>query len=71
MLPAIAQGAIGVTCRTDDEPAHRRLAPLDHPDSHQRVRIERAFLAVLDGSCRTPIAGLAEITGAELRFRGW
>ena len=70
MLPAIAQGAIGVTCRTDDAPAHRCLAALDHPDSHQTVRIERAFLAELDGSCRTPIAGLAEIMGAELRFRG-
>jgi hydroxymethylbilane synthase len=70
MLPAIAQGAIGVACRTDDEPAHRRLAPLDHPDSNLRVRTERAFLEVLDGSCRTPIAGLAEIDSLRLRFRG-
>ncbi len=70
MLPAVAQGAIGVTCRADDAVAHRRLAPLDHADSHVRVLAERAFLAVLDGSCRTPIAGLAELSGDQLVFRG-
>jgi hydroxymethylbilane synthase len=70
MLPAVAQGAIGVTCRAGDEAALRRLAPLDHADSHTRVLAERAFLAVLDGSCRTPIAGLAELAGDRLIFRG-
>ncbi|HLN23342.1 MAG TPA: hydroxymethylbilane synthase [Patescibacteria group bacterium] len=70
MLPAVAQGAIGITARRDDEATLRRLAPLDHPDSHVRVLAERAFLAVLDGSCRTPIAGLAELNGDGLRFRG-
>jgi hydroxymethylbilane synthase len=70
MLPAVAQGAIGITCRTGDEAAHRRLAPLDHADSHLRVRAERTFLAVLDGSCRTPIGGLAELAGDQLTFRG-
>ena len=70
MLPAVAQGAIGITCRTDDAHAHALLAPLDHAASHDAVLAERAFLAVLDGSCRTPIAGLAEIDGDRLRFRG-
>ena len=70
MLPAVAQGAIGITCRAEDESAHLRLAPLDHPESHLRVLTERAFLAVLDGSCRTPIGGLAEVTGDQLTFRG-
>ena len=70
MLPAVAQGAIGITCRTDDAAARRRLAPLDHADSHVRVVAERTFLGVLDGSCRTPIAGLAELAGDRLTFRG-
>lgn len=70
MLPAVAQGAIGITCRVDDRAALARLAPLDHAESHVRVLAERAFLAVLDGSCRTPIGGLAELTGGGLVFRG-
>lgn len=70
MLPAVAQGAIGVTCRSGDERALRYLAALDHAPSHIRVTAERAFLAVLDGSCRTPIAGLAEISDDTLTFRG-
>ncbi len=70
MLPAVAQGAIGITCRADDARAHRLLVPLDHAESHVRVTAERAFLAVLDGSCRTPIAALAELDGDKLAFRG-
>lgn len=70
MLPAVAQGAIGITCRSDDAESHRWLAPLDCPVSHIRVIAERAFLAVLDGSCRTPIAALAEVDGERLSFRG-
>ncbi|MDR3439560.1 hydroxymethylbilane synthase [Telmatospirillum sp.] len=70
MLPAVAQGAIGVTCRAGDAAAHRWLAPLDHADSHLRVLAERAFLTVLDGSCRTPIGGLAELAGDQVTFRG-
>ncbi|MCW8863170.1 MAG: hydroxymethylbilane synthase [Rhodospirillales bacterium] len=60
LLPAVAQGAIGITCRTDDAAAHRFLRPLNHPETVVRVTAERALLAVLDGSCRTPIAALAE-----------
>ncbi len=70
MLPAVAQGAIAITARSGDEETNRYLAPLNHADSHIRVTAERSFLTVLDGSCRTPIAGLAEITGDTVRFRG-
>uniref|UniRef100_A0A383VIX0 hydroxymethylbilane synthase n=1 Tax=Tetradesmus obliquus TaxID=3088 RepID=A0A383VIX0_TETOB len=57
MLPAVAQGAIGIACRTNDEPAAKYLAGLNHEDTRVAVVTERAFLAALDGSCRTPIAG--------------
>jgi hydroxymethylbilane synthase len=70
MLPAVAQGAIGLACRADRSDLHDLLAPLDHAASHACVRAERAFLAVLDGSCRTPIAGLAEPAGDRLVLRG-
>ena len=70
MLPAVAQGAIGVTCRKDDTRTRALLAPLDDTASATAVACERAFLARLDGSCKTPIAGLAEIERGFLRFRG-
>jgi hydroxymethylbilane synthase len=70
MLPAVAQGAIGITCRADDAEALRYLEPLNCRDSFDRVAAERAFLTRLDGSCRTPIAALAELDGDRLSFRG-
>jgi hydroxymethylbilane synthase len=70
MLPAVAQGAIGVTCREDDAKTRALLAPLNDPASATAVACERSFLARLDGSCKTPIAGIAEIDGNLLRFRG-
>lgn len=70
MLPAIAQGCIGVERRLSDDRTAFLLAPLNHEDSALRVRAERAFLAELDGSCETPIAGLAELNGEELWLRG-
>jgi len=70
MLPAVAQGAIGVTCRSDDAKTRALLETLDDPASATTVACERAFLARLDGSCKTPIAGLAEIDQGMLRFRG-
>lgn len=70
MLPAVAQGAIGIEARSDDERAAALLAPLNDPATEVRLRAERAFLRALDGSCRTPIAGLAELDGDRLRFRG-
>ncbi len=71
MLPAVAQGAIGLEIRRDDAVTRRTLAALDDPDSAVRVAAERACLAGLDGSCRTPIAAFAELEagGAELRLR--
>lgn len=70
MLPAVAQGAIAIQFRGDDDATRARLEPLNDPMTALRVAAERAFLACLDGSCRTPIAGLAEIDGSRFRFRG-
>ena len=69
MLPAVAQGAIGLEARVADERTGAWLAALDHRETAARVGAERACLEVLDGSCRTPIAALAELEGAELRLR--
>ena len=63
MLPAVAQGAIGIECRTGDTRVRDRLAPLNHQDTAICIAAERAMLAALDGSCRTPIAGLARLVG--------
>jgi hydroxymethylbilane synthase len=70
MLPAVAQGAIAVVCRSDDANTLELLRALDDATTALAVTCERAFLAQLDGSCRTPIAGLAEIADGVLRFRG-
>lgn len=59
MLPAVAQGAIGIACREGDDPMLAYLDSLNHPDTYTAVLCERAFLTALDGSCRTPIAGHA------------
>ena len=70
MLPAVAQGAIGVEQRRGDARVAALLAPIHHAETGLRLAAERAFLAALDGSCLTPIAGLAELDGGRLRFRG-
>ena len=70
MLPAVAQGAIGIECRVDDKVAAKFLEPLHHVETGQRLAAERAFLKELDGSCETPIAGLAVLIGTELLLRG-
>lgn len=70
MLPAVAQGAIAIVAREDDADTGRLLAPLNDPTTATAVACERAFLAELDGSCRTPIAGLAVVDGGTVRFRG-
>lgn len=69
-LPAIGQGAIALEARADDGRTAALLAPLNHPETAAALVAERAFLAALDGSCRTPIAGHAEVAGNRLRFRG-
>ena len=70
MLPAVAQGAIGVERRIDDTRAADMLAAIHHGPTGQRLTAERSFLAALDGSCETPIAGLAELDGGMVRLRG-
>ena len=70
MLPAVAQGAIGVVARTDEDATRALLGTLNDPPSATAIACERTFLAHLDGSCRTPIAGLAEIANGAIRFRG-
>ena len=70
MLPAVAQGAIGIERRADDTRVADLLAALHDSETGQRLAAERAFLEALDGSCETPIAGLAELSGSTLRLRG-
>ena len=66
MLPAVAQGAIAIMCRTDDAQMRSRLVAINCADTWVRIVAERTLLADLDGSCRTPIAGLAELDGDRL-----
>lgn len=70
MLPAVAQGAIGIERRADDVRAALLLAPLQDVPTSNRLMAERAFLAELDGSCETPIAALAILNGSEVWLRG-
>lgn len=70
MLPAIAQGAIGIEHRRGDAATAALLAAIHDGPTGQRLAAERAFLAALDGSCETPIGGLAELDGDMLRLRG-
>ena len=70
MLPAVAQGAIGIERRGDDASTAAMLEAIHDTPTGQRLAAERAFLAALDGSCETPIAGLAELDGGQLTLRG-
>jgi len=70
MLPAVAQGAIGIERRENDDQASELLDAIRHKDTETRLAAERAFLAKLDGSCQTPIAGVATLDGDILRMRG-
>ncbi|KZL20666.1 Porphobilinogen deaminase [Pseudovibrio axinellae] len=69
-LPAVGQGAIGIEARLGDEETARILAPIHHAETESRLLLERAYLAEMDGSCRTPIAGLSHVEGDRIRFRG-
>ena len=69
-LPAVGQGAIGIETRANDDRTRRLLDPINHADTAIALAAERSFLATLDGSCCTPIAGHATVAGGELRFRG-
>jgi len=70
MLPAVAQGAVGIEIRSDNDEIRAILAPLNCNATEIRTNAERAFLNALDGSCRTPIAALAEIKDDRLFLRG-
>ena len=71
ILPAVAQGAIGIQCRANDLDITRILQSFNDPDTEACVTCERAFLAELDGNCRTPIAGQATLSpSGTLRFQG-
>ena len=69
-LPAVGQGAIGIEIRADDAKARALAAGIGDADTATALAAERAFLAVLDGSCRTPIGGHAQVVGGTIRFRG-
>ncbi len=68
--PAVGQGAIGIETRADDAKTRALIAAIDDADTATALAAERAFLAVLDGSCRTPISGYAQISGDAVSFHG-
>ncbi|NNE24159.1 MAG: hydroxymethylbilane synthase [Rhizobiales bacterium] len=70
MLPAVAQGAIGIEVRLDDDRIRGLLAPLHHTPTAHIIAAERGFLCALDGSCRTPLAGHATLDGDTVAFHG-
>jgi hydroxymethylbilane synthase len=70
MLPAPAQAAIGVECRTDDVMTAKLLNAIDHLPSHRAVTAERIFTRALGGTCHSPVAALAIEKGGELWLRG-
>ena len=70
MLPAVAQGCIGIERRQDDDATAELLAAIHHGETGLRLAAERAMLATLDGSCETPIAGLALLEGDSVWLRG-
>lgn len=70
MLPAPAQGAIMVVCKTEDKDCFEKIALLNHQQTAASVKIERDFLKTLMGGCSTPISALAEIKDANIIFKG-
>jgi len=69
-LPAVGQGIVAIETRADDTRTRTLLDAINHAETATALTAERAFLAVLDGSCRTPIAGHATIADGQLRLRG-
>lgn len=69
-LPAVGQGAIGIETRAGDRRIHDLVDRIHHADTAAALAAERAFLAALDGSCRTPIAGHATVGGGRLSLEG-
>jgi hydroxymethylbilane synthase len=69
-LPAAGQGAIAIEVRESDARMREILVRIDHADTSIALTCERAFLAVLDGSCKTPIGAYADVSGDTIHFRG-
>ncbi len=69
-LPAVGQGAIAIETRANDARTRELVATINHADTLAAVSAERAFLAVLDGSCKTPIGGHATMDESVVNFRG-
>lgn len=69
-MPAPAQGAIGIAIRDDDPHFDAIVAPLDHAPTHAAITAERAMLALLDGSCRTPVGALSGLSNGVLTLKG-
>jgi hydroxymethylbilane synthase len=70
MLPAIAQGVIGIECRTDDACISELIQPLNHVGTQQRTLVERAMNATLAGGCQAPVAGYSVLNGGFIEMRG-
>ena len=68
MLPAPAQGAIGIECRADDAMTASLLQAIDHRETHRAVLAERAFCLALGGTCHSPVAAYARVEGDEIAF---
>jgi len=71
MIPAVAQGFLGIEARLDDEETKRVVSVLNHKESEIRARAERAFLKTLEGGCQVPLAAYAEIDGSTLKITGF
>ncbi|MCY7339842.1 MAG: hydroxymethylbilane synthase [Sphingomonas bacterium] len=69
MLPAPAQGAVGIECRADDARVAALLAAINHRDTSAAIAAERAFTLALGGTCHTPVAALALVEGQQIAFR--
>jgi hydroxymethylbilane synthase len=70
MLPAIAQGVIGIECRVDDERINRLITPLNHQETCYRTQAERAMNAALAGGCQAPVAGYSLLSDGVIELRG-
>lgn len=70
MLPAIAQGVIGIECRVDDERINRLITPLNHQETRYRTQAERAMNAALAGGCQAPVAGYSLLSEGVIELRG-
>jgi len=70
LLPAVAQGTLGIQTRNDDDVVNALVDRLNHADTVDRTRAERAFLARLEGGCQVPIAAFATLDGDQLTLKG-